>query len=418
LRLALDRRSAPLIFAWLERSRAQAFRVRPVRPPADPQAATILAELRQLSYLERNAELSGRRDPAVTARRTELKRQLREHSWQASGPGDTAAPARLSDVCAALAQSHQIMISLLRQSTRLLAVLLHDGAARLVELGDFGTAAEAARRLNVDLDTLAGRRRPPAIDAAIRASVRHHAQALSREILAPVRAVAGDEGIVIVPMGELASIPWNLLPELRGRPVTVSPSASRWLESWDGSQTARDSPGRPPLLLAGPYLRHTAGEITEIAAMYPGSQPLLGETATVSAALQALDGARLAHLAAHGHHDRENFLFSRLDLADGPLMAYDVQQLAAPPRHVVLSACDVGQAVVRPGEEFLGFTAALLYSGTETVISSVTRVADDDAAGVMTAYHRALAAGARPAAALAEAARTEPLSPFVCFGCG
>ena len=59
LRLALERGSAPLVFAWLERSRAQAFRVRPVRPPADPQAAAILAELRQLSYLIREAELDG-----------------------------------------------------------------------------------------------------------------------------------------------------------------------------------------------------------------------------------------------------------------------------------------------------------------------------------------------------------------------
>ena len=53
LRQALDRGSAPLVFAWLERSRAQAFRARPVRPPADPRAAEILAELRQLSYLIR-----------------------------------------------------------------------------------------------------------------------------------------------------------------------------------------------------------------------------------------------------------------------------------------------------------------------------------------------------------------------------
>ena len=101
----------------------------------------------------------------------------------------------------------------------------------------------------------------------------------------------------------------------------------------------------------------------------------------MSAALRALDGAPLAHLAAHGHHDQENFLFSRLDLADGPLMAYDIQQLAAAPRHVVLSSCDVGRTVVRPGEEILGFTAALLYIGTATVIASVTRVADDDAVG-------------------------------------
>ncbi len=38
-----------------------------------------------------------------------------------------------------------------------------------------------------------------------------------------------------------------------------------------------------------------------------------------------------------------------LDLADGPLMAYDIQQLTAAPRHVVLSSCDVGRTVVRPG---------------------------------------------------------------------
>jgi CHAT domain-containing protein len=134
--------------------------------------------------------------------------------------------------------------------------------------------------------------------------------------------------------------------------------------------------------------------------------------------LRGLDGTPLAHLAAHGYHDRENFLFSRLDLADGPLMAYDIQQLAAAPHQVVLSACDVGRSVVRPGEELLGFTAALLYVGTATVISSVARVADDDAVGIMTSYHRGLAAGAGPAQALADAVRSEPFSPLVCFGAG
>ena len=91
----------------------------------------------------------------------------------------------------------------------------------------------------------------------------------------------------------------------------------------------------------------------------------------MSAALHGLDGCPLAHLAAHGHDEQENFLFSRLDLADGPLMAYDIQQLAAAAGQVVLSSCDVGRTVVRPGEEILGFTAALLYIGTATVISSV-----------------------------------------------
>jgi hypothetical protein len=76
LRLALDRGSAPLVFAWLERSRAQAFRVRPVRPPADPQVAAALAELRQLGRLLREAELKGKRDPPMAARYADLKREV------------------------------------------------------------------------------------------------------------------------------------------------------------------------------------------------------------------------------------------------------------------------------------------------------------------------------------------------------
>lgn len=70
----------------------------------------------------------------------------------------------------------------------------------------------------------------------------------------------------------------------------------------------------------------------------------------------------------------------------------------------MLSACDVGRTEVRPGDEILGFTAALLHLGTATVISSVSRVDDETALAIMTAYHQALSAGVRPAEALARAA--------------
>jgi CHAT domain-containing protein len=209
-----------------------------------------------------------------------------------------------------------------------------------------------------------------------------------------------------------------MLPDLRGRPVSVCPSASSWLAAWRRDQPSAYARQVPPFVAAGPDLEHAAAEVAEIANIYPGCRPLHGEKATVSAALRSLDGAWLAHLAAHGHHEGENVLFSNLDLADGPLMAYDVDQLATAPYHVVLSACDVGRTVVRPGEEVLGFTAALLYVGTATVISAVSRVADHAALNFMTSYHHALQAGARPAEALAKAAEAEPFSPFVCFGSG
>jgi CHAT domain-containing protein len=418
LRIAVARRSAPLVFAWLERSRAQAFRVRPVLPPADPRVADVLAELRNLGRVIRDAELNGVRDPAAIARRAELQRELREHGWQASGPGASAALARLSEVSAALEQAGQSLVSFLADAGRLLAVVVRRGSVHLVTLGDSEKAAEAARRLIADLDTLAGRQLPSRLEIVIRESARHHADVLSAEVMSPLRALIGDDSLVIVPAGPLAGLPWAVLPDLRGRPLTVCPSASAWLAACRHEHPAAHGAAAPPVLVAGPDLEDADREITQIAKIYPGCRSLAADAATVRATLAALDGAPLAHLATHGHHDHENVLFSRLDLADGPLMAYDIQQLPIAPRHVVLSACDVGRTMLRPGDEVLGFTAALLYMGTATVISSVTRIADADAVGTMTSYHRLLADGAAPAAALANAAQALQFSPFVCFGNG
>jgi CHAT domain-containing protein len=426
-----------------------------VRPPADPQAAAVLAELRQLNYVIRTAELNGQRDPASIARRGELQREIRERSWHAGGFGTAAAPARLDEVQAALAESGQRLVAILSRDGRLVACVLRGNSVRLVRLGDAKAAVEAAQRLSADLDTLAGRRLPDRLDAVVRDSVRQQTEILNTEIIAPLRDWTGDGGLVLNPPGALAGVPWSLLPDLRDRPLTVCPSASVWLAARQrqaaaggggaADSAARDSKARDGaardgaardhaardhaardhagpvavrVLVAGPDLLHAEQEIAQIAQIYPGSHQLTGKEATVDAALRALDGAPLAHLAAHGHHDLGNVLFSRLDLADGPLMAYDVQGLTSAPRHVVLSSCDVGRTVVRPGEEVLGFSAALLYAGTATVIASVARVADDASVRLMTAYHRALQAGDRPAEALARSALAEPLSPFICFGSG
>jgi len=122
------------------------------------------------------------------------------------------------------------------------------------------------------------------------------------------------------------------------------------------------------------------------------------------------------HVAAHGTHVTQNPLFSSLRLADGPLFAYELE---APnvPLHVVLSACELGQVTVRPGEEALGLTSVLLQLGVRCVVAGVADVNDDLAAEVMLDYHRQLASGSDTAAALADAiAASGTVVPFVCFG--
>jgi tetratricopeptide (TPR) repeat protein len=399
-----------LVFDWSERARGQALRTRPVLPPADPELAAALGELRQLRHTGRQLELAGRRDPAVRARCAELERQIRERGWRASGTGESSAAATLPEVAAALGD--RVMVVLFMPPGRMVALVIRDGTARQVELGAGDPVREAHQRVVSDLDVLAGRL-PERLAAVVRGSAQAQLELMNEEVLAPLRDELGDREVVLV---TVSPAPWTLLPDLRGRPVTVVPSASVWLAATRAAAAA-PPPGKP-VLVAGPDLAHAESEVEQIAALLPGSRVLTGPSATVDGALAALDGAPLAHLAAHGHHQPENVLFSSLDLADGPLMAYDLQALRTPPRQVVLSACEVGRADVRAGEEVFGFTAALLHAGTPTVVASVSRVPDDAALEVMTAYHRALATGAGPAAALAEALPPKDLLPFSVYGAG
>ena len=126
--------------------------------------------------------------------------------------------------------------------------------------------------------------------------------------------------------------------------------------------------------------------------------------------------ARVVHIAAHGVHQNENPLFSSIRLADGPLFAHELDQAAGTPEHVVLSACELGLATVRPGDEALGLTSVLLRLGTRSVVAGVARIADDLAAETMSAYHHLLVSGRDSATALAEAsalaARPVPLVGF------
>ena len=115
--------------------------------------------------------------------------------------------------------------------------------------------------------------------------------------------------------------------------------------------------------------------------------------ATPAATLAALDGAALAHLAAHGQHQAENALFSTLELAGGALLGYDLQRAGRAPDMVVLSSCDVGLTDVRPGDETFGMVTALLNAGSATVVASVARVADDAAMAAMVGFHREVTAG-------------------------
>jgi tetratricopeptide (TPR) repeat protein len=413
VRLVLDRPSpeARRLFAWQERTRAQIYRYEPLPPLDDPELTERVQQYRMLSGEVRQARLAGKPVTELTARRAALQREIMRLGWR-DGPWGRPRPiADLDDLVADLGD--RALLSFVVSGQQIAAVAVADGRARLVRLGAAADAAAAARELRADLDALSPDQMPAPIVDAVSRSADVRARRLDDQLLRPLARIIGDRELVVVPTGDLYAVAWGALPSLRGRPVSVAPSATAWLTAM--RTPVQQPPGRI-VLAAGPHLREAEAEVGGLATHYPGAM-VLDARAGVREVLAALDGARLVHLAAHGTHERENALFSWLEMGDGDLPAHEIARLHRPPEHVVLAACELALARIRPGDEALGFAGALLAIGCRTVTAPVTRVGDQVTAAAMADFHRLLAGGASPAAALARTTEVDPLRrPFVSLG--
>jgi len=397
---------------WAERCRAQALRIPPVKSSADPDAREALGRLRQARQELWDLQVESKDAAEALARVRGLEEGIRDYDRARPGPGELAdrvAPQEIHE----LAESREtVVVTLFEVGGYLRAVLAGGDGLQHVRLTRLDEASELERRLGADLDALSRTyKHPERLRQSVEGSLRRNAAALAEGVWNPIERYAGDRQIVIVPHSKLAWVPWPLLPSLRGRPLTVSPSAEAWYRA-----VRKPAASGPAVVAAGPALVRAGSEIQKIAALYPGAQLMAAEQSDPELVLRALDGASVAHLAAHGHHEPDNVLFSRLDFGLGPLNAYELLGLEQPPGHVVLSSCDLGRSTVEVGNETLGFTAALLHAGASTVVSSLARVPDDMAAEMMVEYHQCCAAGATPAEALAAVGEHRPWHPFVAFG--
>ena len=397
---------AEATFDWLERTRAQVYRYEPLPAIDDPVLARRVAQSRSLSRAVQQARLDGRPVAELEDRLDELQREVARLGWHTSVWGRPRPVCGVADVRPVLGD--RAMVSFVTHGDVLSAVVLVAGEAALVRLGRAARAFESARELHADVDALGPDLLPPVLAAAVSASAARRAERLDEALFGPLVGLIGRRELVVVPTGDLYAVPWNALPSLHGRPIVVAPSATAWLTA----MSARASAQRV-LLVAGPDLPEVVGEVSTLRGTYPDS--VMAEA--VSDVLASLDGARLAHIAAHGEHVADNALFSRLELVDGPLFAHEAARLPTAPEQVILAACSLALSHIRPGDEALGFAGALLASGSRTVVAAVNEVGDRAAAMTMGTFHKLLADGKPVSHALAEATAADPLRrPFVCFG--
>ncbi|TQN32270.1 CHAT domain-containing protein [Haloactinospora alba] len=237
------------------------------------------------------------------------------------------------------------------------------------------------------------------------------AQRVEHALLRPVAAAVGDRPLVIAPAAYAQSLPWGLLPSLRGRDITVVPSGRSWLESLDHCRGARGT----ALLAAGAGIGGGETEVRSLRRLYPGARVLTGKDATVRTLLEELGGADVAHVAAHGWTPASAPMLSGLSMADGPVFAYDLERLPRVPNLCVLSSCWLGRSVPSDTGSPLGLSSALLALGSATVVAGVLPVRDHDITPAMTRMHGAIHAGATPSRAVADHLAD---AGFVCFGAG
>lgn len=422
LKMAFEDGNARRIFLWAERGRASSIQQRPVRPPQDPELAAELADLRATMAEIDQALNEGRAAPALVRRQVVLEHRIRDHCRRSPGYGGCSAVGlpTVNDLAVALGDA--ALIEYVEIDGTLHAVTMVAGRVRLRSLGSAETVRHTVEQLAFALHRLTRpRARPNQIEAAT-AVLTRAGRTLSNVLLGPLGTHIGDRPLVVVPTGPLQSLPWSALPQCAGRPVTVAPSAALWY-----SVARRTPPGDRVVVVAGPGLPGALQEASAVAVLYPSAQTLTGEAARTAAVGTAMDGAYVAHVAAHGTARSDNPLFSSLLLADGPFTVYDFERLARTPHQVVLAACDTARSQVLPGDEILGLAAALLTQQTATLIAPVVAIPDLETGALMVAYHRLLRSGHSPASALACAQKQRredgvaayaAAASFICLGAG
>lgn len=406
LELAVEDGDPLLLLEWSERARALVGRVAPVHPPADPQVADDLTELRLLHGA------GPERRTTAGRRAEELRDRVRRQQWHTEGPHAVTEPARAEELRVALGDDDAVLLAHVVVCERVVALALSPGDAAVLDLGPLAPLRDRLDGLASDL-TMAAAHRDSPLAAPLRASLHDRLALVAQQLVAPLLPHLGDGRVVMTPSGALAGTPWSLLPGLRGRPLTIPPSATRWLD-------LRGAPApRRVGLVAGPGVARGEEEVTRAAAAWPGSTVLCGDDAGTERVAALAAEVDLLHVAGHGRHTGENPLFSAVELLDGPWFGYDLDLLARTPSTVVLSACELGRVSVRSGEEAIGMSAAWLHAGARTVLSSPVLVADDVACETFARWHALVATGTAPADALARVVEAaDDVVPVLSFGGG
>ncbi len=399
---ALRRGDVRRLLFWSERWRATALAAREAPLREDKELAAELEALRGVSRLLGATEMAASRRNALERERRRLEaavqaRTRRSAGTQKSGEGAFSLDELFDEL------GGRTLIELVHVDSMLYAIIVAD---RRVRLHTVGSIPEREVQMNRFVLRRLAHGPPHPGDELV---LKHRGIKLESSLLGGAVADLGDGPVVVIPPARLRAVPWTLMPSLRDRVVTVAPSASTWVRARRTMPPAQQRVA----LIVGPGLATKGAEVASLRSRYPEAVLLGQGSATADRVLTALDGAWLAHIAAHGTFRADNPMFSSILLDDGPLTVHDFERLGRAPYRLVLSSCDSGVAAAVGADELLGLVSSLVPLGAAGIVASIVPVNDFAAVPLMLALHDALQRGATlPEALLAarKATSDDPLA--------
>jgi tetratricopeptide (TPR) repeat protein len=355
------RASDRTLLEWTERTRATTLLAPSVLAPGDTSLVGQLAALRAVASRLDEARAAGLPTTWLERERSRHEAAIRaqQHHRRASAK---ESPSRVEVDDLIEAADDVVLVELVDLEEALYAMVVHKDTVERYEIGPLRDAMEMIGYAQFQLRRVG---RGGTVDLA-EVGMRFE------------RAVLGDV------VGQITDVP------VLAHPFTVAPSAAMWLRA---RRIVRPSDQRI-VLVAGPGLGTEGAEVHAVAARRPDALLLERDRARTEPVIAAIDGASLAHIAAHGKLRVDNPMFSELRLQDGPLTVYDFERLKRAPYRLVLSACDSGRVAAVGTDELLGLATTLLGMGSAGVVSSITVVNDAATVPVMESIHTSLEAGA------------------------
>lgn len=253
------------------------------------------------------------------------------------------------------------------------------------------------------------------------------AHALYGAVLSPLMPLLGGiDRLYIVPDGPLHLVPFDALvtepPGDHANPaaytaaryavdrfqIEILPTA-QFLPSREGAPGTMGGAGPNRVLAINRDAPGGADEVAAIRTAWPAGQVtvLEGVEASETAVRRAAGKYTILHFATHAEADDREPLASHLRLgadsvADGFFHLEEIAQDRSTARLAVLSACETLSGRLYQGEGLMGLARAFLVGGAQAVVATQWPIGPASAE-LMGEFHRALAGGHEPAAALRSA---------------